>query len=291
MADRPPPSRARRPPVPRLPATRAARLLWALAALVALALAGVTLVSALRARDGGPTETAQYILDVNVVMRSSALTIRDVNRSYGRFRSDPASVDTGELAQAERSLRGVRARLAAVPAPPATERLRQALLQLLDGQVDFAHEVVLLGAYLPRAEEAERELQRATTRLRQGVARAGTIGAQGAAFDRYAAAAAELARDLRAAAPPASFEDARDAEADRIEELGASAASLAAGLRKLRAAEVNDALDRFAAASTGNEVARERRRALLLYDRRLRELASLQRTVERERQALEAQGA
>ena len=63
------------------------------------------------------------------------------------------------------------------------------------------------------------------------------------------------------------------------------------GLREARVTRINRSLDRFAAAATGSRVAEERREAVLLYGRRLRELARLQFLADRERQDLEAAGA
>ena len=215
----------------------------------------------------------------------------EVNRSYRRFREDPASVDVAELEDAERSLREVRGRVASVPAPAIAADLRRAVLRALDGQIDFAGEVALLAAYLPVAAEVEADLGEATSRLRRDVNAATSVPAQSAAFDAYAVRTAALADRLRAVDPPGSFAGARDAEADRVEELGGSAAAVADGLRAAQVTSINRSLDRFAAAATGSQVAEARRQAVLVYGRRLRELARLQLLADRERQELEAAGA
>ena len=91
---------------------------------------------------------------------------------------------------------------------------------------------------------------------------------------------------------PALFESARDAEADRVDELGSSAASVANGLQAGQVTRINRSLDRFAAAATGSLVAEERREAVLPPgSASLRELAKLQTLADRERQELEAAGA
>ena len=275
----------------RLPASRTARALWLAVALMAVALAAVALVSTVRAGDDEPSETAQYIADINRTLVTTGPLLVEVNRSYRRFREDPASVDGAELEEAQRSLREVRGRVAAVPAPAIAADLRRAVLRSLDGQVDFAGEVALLAAYLPVAAEVAADLGEATSRLRRDVNTAKTVPAQSAAFDAYAVRAAALARRLRAVEPPSSFADSRDGEADRVGELGSSAASVADGLRKGRPTEINRSLDRFGAAATSTRVAEERRQAVLLYGRRLRELARLQLLADRERQELEAAGA
>ena len=51
--------------IPGLPASRTARALWLVVALVAVALVAVALVSTVRAGDDEPSETAQYITGVN----------------------------------------------------------------------------------------------------------------------------------------------------------------------------------------------------------------------------------
>jgi hypothetical protein len=274
-----------------LPASRTARALWLAVAVVAVALVAVALVSTVRADDDEPSETAQYIAAVNRALVTTGPLLVEVNRSYRRFREDPASVDVTELEDAQRSLREVRGRVAAVPAPAIAADLRRAVLRALDAQIDFAGEVALLAAYLPVAAAVEGELGEATNRLRRGVNAATTVPAQSAAFEAYAARARTLADRLRAVEPPSSFAGARDAEADRVEELGSSAASVADGLRTGQVTRVNRSLDRFGAAATGTRVAEERREAVLLYGRRLRELARLQLLADRERQELEAAGA
>jgi hypothetical protein len=277
--------------LPALPASRTARALWLVVAVAAVALAAVALVSTVRAGDDEGSETAQYIDRVNRALVTTGPLLVEVNRSYRRFREDPASVDVAELEGAEQSLREVRGRVAAVPAPAIAADLRRAVLRALDGQSDFAGEVALLAAYLPAAAEAEADLGEATRRLRRDVNAARTAPAQSAAFDRYAVRAAAIADRLRAVDPPNSFTASRDAESDRVEELGNSAASVAAGLRAGQATRINRSLDRFGAAATGTRVAEERRQAVLLYGRRLRELARLQLLVDRELQELEAAGA
>jgi hypothetical protein len=274
-----------------LPASRTARALWLVVALVAVTLGAVALVSTVRAGNDEASESAQYIAGVNQALGTTGPLLVEVNRSYRRFREDPASVDVAELEGAERSLRDVRRRVAAVPAPAIAADLRRALLRALDGQIEFAGEVALLAAYLPVVAKVQTDLGEATTRLRRDVNAAKSVPAQSAAFDAYAVRAAALADRLRAVEPPRSFAGARDAEADRVEELGNSAASVADGLRTARVTRINRSLDRFAAAATGSRVAEERRQAVLLYGRRLRELARLQTLADRERQELEAAGA
>ncbi len=277
--------------IPGLPASRTARALWLVVALVVVALVAVALVSTVRAGDDEPSETAQYIAGVNRALITTGPLLVKVNRSYRRFREAPASVDVAELKDAERSLREVRGRVAAVPAPAVAADLRRAVLRALDGQIDFAGEVALLAAYLPVAAKVEADLGEATSRLRRDVNASKTVPAQSAAFDSYAVRAAALTDRLRAVDPPGSFEGARDAEADRVDELGSSAASVANGLQAGQVTRINRSLDRFAAAATGSLVAEERREAVLLYGRRLRELAQLQTLADRERQELEDAGA
>jgi hypothetical protein len=277
--------------LPALPASRTARVLWLAVALLAAGLVAVALVSTVRAGNDEPSETAQYIAAVNRALVTTGPLLVEVNRSYRRFREDPESVDVAELEEAEQSLREVRGRVAAVSAPAVAADLRRALLRALDGQADFAGEVALLAAYLPVTAEVEADLGESTNRLRRDVNAARSVPSQSAAFDAYAVRAAALADRLRTVEPPRSFAGARDAEADRIEELGNSAASVADGLRGARVTRINRSLDRFAAAATGSGVAEARREAVLQYGRRLRELGRLQTRVERERQELEAAGA
>ena len=135
--------------IPGLPASRTTRALWLVVALVAVALVAVALVSTVRAGDEESSETAQYITEVNKALVTTGPLLVEVNRSYRRFREDPASVDVAELEGAERSLREVPRRVAAVPTPAIAADLRRAVLRALDGQIDFAGEVALLAAYLP----------------------------------------------------------------------------------------------------------------------------------------------
>ena len=65
----------------RLPASRTARALWLAVALMAVALAAVALVSTVRAGDDEPSETAQYIADINRTLVTTGPLLVEVNRS------------------------------------------------------------------------------------------------------------------------------------------------------------------------------------------------------------------
>jgi hypothetical protein len=277
--------------VARLPASRTARVLWVSVAVVAVALAAATAVTTLRAGNDEPSESAQYLRAINRELVTTGSLAAQANRSYRRFREDPASVDVGQLEEVERSLRDVRRRVAAVPAPAVATDLRRAVLGALDAQADLAGEVALLAAYLPVTARVATDLREATARLRRDVNTASLGPAQSAAFDAYARRTEALAERVRAAEPPKSFTRAREAEADRLEELASSAASVAEGLRTGRPTRINRSLDRFAAAATSSRVAVERREAALVYGRRIREITRLQILVDRERRELEAAGA
>ena len=216
----------------------------------------------------------------------------EVNRSYRRFREDPASVDVAELEAAERSLREVRGRVASVPAPAIAADLRRAVLRALDGQIDFAGEVALLAAYLPVAAEVEADLGEATSRLRRDV-NACEVGAGPERGVRRVRDPHRGARGPAARGRPTGLvrRSARRGGGPRRGARGAARRRWPTVSEAAQVTSINRSVDRFAAAATGSQVAEARRQAVLVYGRRLRELARLQLLADRERQELEAAGA
>jgi len=272
--------------------SRSAKVVWGLTGLIAVALAAVVVASAVwphHAATSRRDRVAQYIRDVNTAQVGSAREANTIALAYTRFRGDPqhAAAQLRALAQAERAMRVVRTRVAAVRAPADARRLRSRLLRLLDLQVDFAGDVRLLGAYVPRVAQVDGRTSAASRRLSRALAGARGPARQARVFDDYAAAARSAADTLSRLRAPPEFDRSRRSQVARLRRLERLATQIAVALRTHRATGATALVRRFAAANASPAVALDERRAVLAYDRRLRAIDSQRAVVQRELARLE----
>jgi len=95
---------------------------------------------------------ARYIKDADQVQQQMQAQLTNTAKAYRAFASGgtPAPELGPQLVQAELTLRRLRRRLVALPAPVPAKRLRALLIRLTSSEVSTAHEVGQLGAFASR---------------------------------------------------------------------------------------------------------------------------------------------
>lgn len=233
--------------------------------------------------DGERERVARYIESVNRIQGGLGSELARVNRTYARFRTAESALATqaAELRGAERSLKLLEQQLGALAVPEAAERLQSQLLRLVSMQIDFAHELTMLGAYLPRLATVQRELAPAGERVRRDLAAARTPADQARAFGRYSAALERVADGLAELSAPPVLEPARMAELRRLRNLSTISASLRTAIEEQRAAEIERLAVRIARATSASSATLAERDAIVAFNARVRAIRTQRGLVER----------
>jgi hypothetical protein len=259
-------------------------VLWAIAALIA---AGITFFSLL------PHHTARgdvsgYIKRANERGTSFTRQYQSVSDAYRKLGHGTNEAQLARLRVAARNLGTLRAEIAAIPAPPAAQRLRRLLVAYYRGQEAVANELVAVVAYFPQLRKAEAPVQPAASRLNTAL-RSGSTDAkqQAAALAAYAAVLGQAARTVGAIDAPAAVKPARDAERRRLAATRASILGVRRALVANDRAALKNALDTLAATTSKTGAARATRAAVVSYNHHVDDLQQLGAKVERERRRLE----
>lgn len=224
------------------------RRLWLVLGVAATAVL-VALLGYLFTRGPGERATVgDYIEQVNATERRLAPDLRRVDSVYRGFKLDPGELakQHDDLVEAERTIRRVRARIAAVPAPEQAAELRRRLLRTIDLQADFAHGLLEVAVALPRLAKVNEAVPPASARLARELKQAKTGTEQVTALKRYARTLRKVADDVEALQAPALLVPSLDAEADRLRTSATVIARLARAVSEGNSAEI-DQLNRYLA--------------------------------------------
>jgi hypothetical protein len=245
------------------------------------------------------TAVVDYINRINDVERGMAAPIGRVTQANQNFARNQASAGArARLVTSERTMRKLRARLVALAAPPEATRLRTVLVELVDREVDLAHEVVELATFVPSYQAALQPLAGADKTLKQELAASAKGAAATKALDLRKADALDLyARTVGAAIaairpldPPRVWQPAYRSQLDALQQLRASASGLGQAIRANDATRVPQLLQRFDEAAVADQsVAAQKRQidAVKAYDARIRAIATLAAKVQKERVRLQ----
>ena len=199
------------------------------------------------------------------------------------------------LQKALTRIRALRARLAAIGAPPAAGHLRVLLLELIDGDAAMTRELAELVTYLPAYAATLGSLGPATRQLETVLSRRTAYGAaavravfatKAAALRRFQVTTGTLVLQLHRLRPPPVSQPGYAAEVTALQGMGASAGRLAAMLAAGGSANVRPVLAQFdRAAGNGETVAVQRAEiaADRAYDSRVSALNALSQKVTLER--------
>ena len=243
------------------------------------------------------THYLEHVQREEQLMAGPLTQVSNANRDFARSKNS-AKLDS-ELATSQRTLRQLRARLAAVQAPVEATRLRSLILQLVDREIALAGEVRQLAAFVPRYEAALRPLQQASDTLRVKLAATGKGAAKVKALDAakadeltsYAGTLGWVLAAVRPLRPPPVWQPTYAQQVSSLKALQRSALALAAAIRAKNAASIPQLLHDFDAAAVSNQSLGAQQQAIAAvkdYDGRINALSRLARAVEHERKRLEA---
>jgi hypothetical protein len=266
-----------------------------------LRLLPVALASLFLGGCGGGTHAAltNYLKRVQTVEAGMAGQLQQVtiaNQTFARAKEDPQL--SRQLGSSERTLRTLRQRLAKVTAPPQARQLRALLLRLVDGEIELAHEVRQLSAFVPRYRVALRPLQPASAALQKQL----SASAKGAAATKalnaakadeltaYVGKVGSVIETMHPLDPPPVWQPTYRQQLSSLSRLRSSALALASAVRANNAQAIPSLLQRFDAAAISNQTIAAQKReiaAVKAYNGRIEGLVRLARSVETERRRLE----
>ena len=266
-----------------------------------LSVAVVTLVFAAGCGHGPHAQISAYLTRVQGVEKNMAGALQQVstaNQTFARAQKSSRVVPEHDLATSERTLRTLSQRIASVKPPPEAEHLRALLLQLVDQEIELAHEVRQLASFVPRYQTALTPLGPASSRLKtelsataKGKAATKRLDvAKADELDAYAVTLASVTAAVRTLDPPPVWEPTYAQQLSSLTAMRGSALALAAAIRTNKVAAIAPLLHQFDAAAVSNQsVAAQKHEiaAVKAYDARVNALIRLARRVERERQRLE----
>jgi hypothetical protein len=179
--------------------------------------------------------------------------------ALGQFRVVPAG-QSDALLSADAQIKGLRGRLAALPAPGPARRLRTLLLELVDRQATLTHQMAKLVVFLPGFSQAMAPLGPALVRLErvlsvaqaQGPAAVAAVYAEkSVALRGFRAVALAILRNLRGLDPPVVSLPSYHAQVRAIQGMARSAEGLAGALGTGSTAAARPLLVQFSRAATG----------------------------------------
>jgi DNA-directed RNA polymerase subunit F len=222
------------------------------------------------------SNVSTYIEAVNTSERELAPDLRRVDLVYRKFKLDPKALaeQQDDLVKAEQTIRRVRTKIAAVPAPEQAAELRRRLLRTIDLEAAFAHDLVEVAAALPRLASVNEKIPPASKRLSKSLKQAKKGSEQVAALTLYARQLRDVADEVEALDAPPLLEPSFAAESERLRTSATVISRLARAVSEGNAAEI-DQLNRYLAEVgkiTG--ATKAERDAVLAYEKRLRAIAT-----------------
>jgi hypothetical protein len=250
-------------------------------------------------------KVARYLKNVDAVERALAQPLGRVTTVGGQFAREQragGSLTSLVYASNAQTLRNaysqitvLRAKLAALDAPPPARRLRTLLLQIVDGQAQLTHEVGQLVVFLPAYSATLKPLAPATRRLEAALSQTTALGSSAvtAVYDtkssallRFQAVVKGVLNRLGRLDPPAVSKPDYRAQISALRRLSVTAGQLSAALRGGLHGNVQQLLTRFDRAATSTtSIATQRAQiaAVKAYDQEIARLARLTQDAEQER--------
>jgi hypothetical protein len=230
-----------------------------------------------------------YIRQIASVQASAKPSLAKANQTYGAFVKGKLSAGERRtrLAQAERDIRMARARLAAIRAPAAANRLRTLVLGYYDKSADLAYETKLLGDYEPAAQSALKPLAALNRNLQRSLRASHGGAAQARVLGRFAAGIGRSVDRLRRLHPPPLLLATHVGQVRRLDLTRRLAMQLHDALERQDARGVARLLLRFRRLSSTNSPGLARQ-AVDAYGRRYQALTTQAAAVEQERRRLES---
>jgi hypothetical protein len=282
-------------------------LLGVVAAAAVIA-AGLAAFSGRSSESKAHKQVVAYIDDANTIQSSMSLPFAHVRAAFQHFADKPTggSDQARQLADAERTLRTLRRRLAALPAPAPAVKLRRLLVRLADVETAIAHEVQGLALFMPRLSAYLAESRSTASALGNALAAvtypkatsvqggpkeiarakaayaaeaAAAAAAQADALELYGADVTPVIKRLRSLRPPTVMKPTYEAQLRALVATRAAVTRLAAELRmsdRSRVPELNRRIKEAARLAASIDAQRAQIAAIKLYNARVRSAEALQ---------------
>jgi hypothetical protein len=243
-------------------------------------------------RDGGDADTqarrdavAAYIVEVNQTQQTLIIELERVSRAYRELdlKGDPTPAELNQVDHVERTLKQLRSRFTSLHVPVEARKLHLELLQLVDLQAAFAHEMAAMVRFLPMQAREHRKLAGATAKLRGALVKKATASTQRTAFEEYRATLGAVVLRLEQAEAPPVLEPARTGDIARLTRLGSLAEEIADALGKQQADRIDRLSRQFVQTSGTTGATRAERNAVIAFNRRLAEIGKQRAAVNAER--------
>jgi hypothetical protein len=231
---------------------------------------------------------------VNAYIDKVNATQRDAFAEWNRATTAYAAVGRGELtdrqlrnlAEAPRTIRTLRTRIAGLTPPDDAKLLRKRLLRLLDLQANVAAEVSAFARYVEAVSPLEEQVARETLRLRATLQRARTAQPEEEALTQYASRLDDVQERLGQLQPPPALAPWHADQVARVSALRNGARSAARGVVKADLALIREGVAVLTDAAVGKGVSAADRAAIDAYNRRLIEIRKAAGAVAREQTRL-----
>lgn len=191
--------------------------------------------------------------------------------------------------RAERTIRKLRAKMAAIRAPKDALPVRRDLLRLLDREVAFAHDVVRLGIYTPRLGAVLKDAGTAGRALQLEL-QTKSAKVQAKAFRAYATVLDRDAARMRRLDPPTVVLAAHISQLQTIAQSADVSRRIARALEHHKRALLSSLIQRlgsFSSLANRRRVHRAQVIAIKAFNNRLLAMNRLSARIQRERAALE----
>jgi hypothetical protein len=288
--------------------------------ILGVAAAAAVIAAALASLSGGSSESkahkdvSAYIVDANKIQSSMTLPFARVRAAFQQFADKPTGgvAQARKLAAAERTLRTLQRRLAALPAPAPADKLKRMLVRLAGAEAGIAHEVEGLATFLPMLSADLTASRNAATALgnalaavpyptatsirgsKKQVAKAraayaakadAAAAAQADALDAYKGRVTLVIERIRSLRPPRVMRPTHAAQLRALVATRAAVSRLAAELRKrdrTRVPELNRQIKEASRLAGSIDAQRAQIAAIKLYNARVHSTESLQLKVRSE---------
>lgn len=236
------------------------------------------------------TQVSDYFNRVDRIQKQMKQPVTDANSAYQYFAT--ASTSQSErvrLQRAEATIRKLRRRIAAVPAPEDAQKIRSDLLDLMDREATFAHDVWLLGRYTPLLGHVLAHAGEAGAKL-QASLKSTSAETQARAFDAYAAVLKKDVAALRKLSAPSVVLAAQQAQIKTFTTSASLCRRIATALRirdRNALPTLIAHLSNLSSLPARKRVHRAQVAAVKAFNKRLLAMNKLAARIQRERVALE----
>lgn len=231
-------------------------------------------------------DVSAYITRVDAIQlrqRQSIVLMQQAVADFSHGKKVPVVIK--QLTSADATLKMLRARIAAVAAPPQAQKLHRLVLELFDREAALTTELRDLAVFSPRFADALRPIAEANVAAKASITATKDPKAVAGAVQHYRTAVRTSLVAVRKLQPPAVERPLYDAQVARLVALESSLGQLINALqaRDLNAVTRAEHAVSVASVSSDSLVAQQAQRAAVVaYNRRAASVSSLARRIQLE---------